>query len=204
MCNVWCYDFVTVSQKWWWPEKPDILEVGSLNVNGSPRDVCGEKYASYVGVDLTAGPGVDVVCSVEDLLKVPTGQRTYHVVISTEMLEHVHDWKVALFNLMSVVAENGVLVLTTRSPGFEYHPYPEDNWRFVAADFAHIFRADSGDEPFELMLSELDPDTRNGISCGIGVVVMRKSGTLTMLRERLAGYEVFNVHEGKRAKWNQQ
>lgn len=194
MCSPWCYSFITASQKWWWPARPSILEVGSLNVNGSPRDVCADKYAAYVGIDLTPGPGVDVTCDVEDLLKHPVGQQVYDVVISTEMLEHVHDWKIALFNLMSVVRENGVLVLTTRSPGFEYHPHPEDNWRFVAADFCHIFQANGEEEPFELVQVELDSDKRNGVSCGVGIVVLRKPGPLSLLRERLRTHNVLNVH----------
>lgn len=195
MCNSWCYDFVTESQRWW-PKRPTILEVGSLNVNGSPRDVCRDlPYASYYGVDLVAGPGVDEIVDVVDL---PTKlQQRFDVVISTEMLEHVHDWKKALYALIEMVKENGVLVLTTRSPGFEYHPFPEDNWRFRADDFCGIFALDIGFEPFELALVSLDSDKRNGVSCGIGICVIRKRGNMKILQERLDVREMFNVHIGK-------
>ena len=194
MCNAWCYEFVTHS-KAWWPELPTILEVGSLNVNGSPRDVCGKDITSYVGVDITPGPGVDHIISVEDLYP-SEALPPCDVVISTEMLEHVHDWKVSLFNLMNMVKEGGILVLTTRSPGFEYHPYPEDNWRFVAEDFNVLFNSVTGLEPFKLLFVEPDPDKRNGISCGVGMIVQRTKQDLSLLQERLDQYEVHNVHTG--------
>lgn len=198
MCNAWCLDFVKRSQKYW-PGTPDILEVGSLYVNGSPREALADGcYHRYVGIDLTAGPGVDRVLNVEDLLT--SDLPPFDVVLSTEMLEHAHDWKRALLVMMSALNEGGVLVLTTRSPGFEYHPYPEDNWRFTGDDFQRLFNSDVGDEPFELCLVELDPDKRNGVSCGVGIVVLRKDGTLALLRERLAHQEVFNVHEEKKVR----
>ena len=37
------------------------LEIGSYDVNGTTRNVF-EHTTDYVGVDLTAGPGVDLVC----------------------------------------------------------------------------------------------------------------------------------------------
>jgi len=195
VCNAWCVDFVKVSQQYW-GKKPAILEVGSLNVNGSPRvTLSPDDYSRYVGIDLTDGYGVDVVLNVDDLPA--SGLAPFDVVISTEMLEHAHDWKRSLYVMMEALVEGGVLVLTTRSPGFEYHPYPEDNWRFVAKDFCHIFDAPSVPEPFKLLHVELDPDKRNGVSCGIGIVVSRGVGSLDLLRARLERYEVFNVHTGK-------
>jgi len=195
MCNSWCFDFVTASQRWW-PENPTILEVGSLDVNGSPRDVCQNNYASYVGVDLVLGPGVDVVCDVEELPDNPVGQQKYDVVISTEMLEHAHNWNIALFNLLDVVSVGGILVLTTRSPGFEYHPYPEDNWRFIVEDFQFLFPPD--DLSFKLLVVEPDPDTRNGISCGVGIIVQKISLDIEHIQERFNNFKAYNVHTESR------
>jgi hypothetical protein len=42
-----------------------VLEVGSLNINGTVRDFFDAK--EYVGVDLIEGPGVDRVCAGQDL-----------------------------------------------------------------------------------------------------------------------------------------
>ena len=191
MCNSWCIDFVKVSMEYW-PKHPDILEVGSLNVNGSPRDVCQGKYKSYTGVDITPGFCVDQVVSVEDLPN--TDIKKADVVISTEMLEHVHDWKIALFNLLFMLKDNGVLVLTTRSPGFEYHPYPEDNWRFVVKDFEHLFDNSIFPTSFKLVHAEPDPDLRNGVSCGVGIIVQKIGYDLKIIQERINSFDAYNMH----------
>jgi hypothetical protein len=41
--------------------------------------------------------------------------------------------------MKAAVAPDGLLVVTTRGPGFPYHPHPDDYWRFTCADFAKIF-----------------------------------------------------------------
>ena len=42
-----------------------VLEVGSLNINGTVRDFFTD--CEYVGCDLGEGPGVDIVCAGQDL-----------------------------------------------------------------------------------------------------------------------------------------
>lgn len=46
----------------------DVIDLGAMNVNGSYRDLF-PAGTRYVGVDLEAGPGVDVV--LEDAFKLP-------------------------------------------------------------------------------------------------------------------------------------
>ena len=89
MCNAWCKGFVekTLPQ---WPAKPAVLEVGSRNVNGSVRDILAPLVSRYVGCDLEAGDGVDVVADATRLTDVFPPE-SFDVVISTEMLEHVPD-----------------------------------------------------------------------------------------------------------------
>ena len=116
-----------------------VLEVGSLDFNGSARTVLAEwNPARYLGVDMQKGPGVDRVLSVSYLIDT-FGEKAFDVVVSTEMLEHVQDWRWAVSQLKRSTAAGGLLVVTTRSPGFYYHGYPHDFWRFTEADFRHIF-----------------------------------------------------------------
>jgi Methyltransferase domain len=107
-----------------------VLEVGSYDVNGTVRPfVESLKPAQYLGVDMQPGPNVDLVVDCEQLSKDVGSQ--WDLVISTEMLEHVGDWRKCVCELVNSVAPHGYLLITTRSPGFPYHPFPVDNWRYT-------------------------------------------------------------------------
>jgi len=109
-----------------------VLEVGSMNVNGSVRPfVESLKPASYEGIDIAAGPGVDRVYDVSHGLKL----MAYDLVISTEMLEHAEHWETS-FRAMFDGARETVL-LTARGPGFQYHN-PPDYWRFRPDDLLRV------------------------------------------------------------------
>jgi SAM-dependent methyltransferase len=108
-----------------------VVEAGAYDYNGSVRGVYEAMGPeSYTGTDMQPGPGVDQVCAAEDLPGM-LGEATADVVISTEMLEHAEDWRGAVTGMVTVLAPGGLLLLTTRSPGFPYHPHPEDHWRYT-------------------------------------------------------------------------
>lgn len=94
--------------------------------------------ARYVGTDLIPGPGVDVVSPAERLLD-HFAPQSFDIVISTEVIEHVRDWRAVAHNLKAVLRERAILIVTTRSPGFEFHGYPLDFWRFTPEDISEIF-----------------------------------------------------------------
>jgi hypothetical protein len=152
-----CLDFVARTLK---PEHVTgkrVLEVGSQDVNGSVRPlVTGMWPASYLGVDQAPGQGVDEVRNVDDL-EATYGPGKFDLVITTEMLEHVRDWRAAVMNLKAMAAAGGLLLVTTRSVGFPYHAYPEDHWRYELDDMRAIF-AD-----FDLLTLESDPPPAYGV-----------------------------------------
>jgi SAM-dependent methyltransferase len=132
-----------------------LVEAGAYNYNGSVAKVYqAMRPASYWATDMQDGPGVDMVCKAEDL-PARFGDGTADVVICTEMLEHAEDWHAALAGMARVLAPGGVLVLTTRGPGFPYHPHPGDYWRFtvdlmdaaMAALGLHIIRLEPDPDP---------------------------------------------------------
>lgn len=131
-----------------------VVEAGAHNYNGSVRGVYEAMGpASYTGTDMEPGPGVDLVCPAEKLPEV-LGDASADVVISTEMLEHAEDWRDAVTGMAVILAPGGLLLLTTRSPGFPYHPHPVDCWRFSVDHMDGIAEACS----LEVLRLEPDPD----------------------------------------------
>lgn len=133
-------------------DRKRLLEVGSRNINGSGRRLAfnGMAPESYLGIDMLPGPGVDVVMKAEELpLRYPPG--TFETLLCLETLEHVEFWRAAVLACKLMLAPDGILIMTTRSPGFPLHAYPSDFWRFTVEDFRAIF-AD-----FEILILEKDP-----------------------------------------------
>jgi len=127
-----------------------VIEAGSLNVNGSPRDhVMSLGPASYTGIDLQAGHGVDLVMDAADL---PGPLEPAGLVVSTSMLEHAGDWQAALRGVIEAVAPGRCLVLTCPSAGFPFH-HPPDHWRFSLETMAAITKAAG----LEVLVLEADP-----------------------------------------------
>ena len=114
--------------------KGRVIEIGSLNVNGGVRDLIDVE----VGVDLREGPGVDLVCPVEDLLQ-HYPPETFDACISTETLEHVKDWQAFVNVTWALVKEGGWLVMTMASPEKRRHAYPDDYWRMDAPRILKIW-----------------------------------------------------------------
>lgn len=151
MCNPACLDFVkqVIAPKD--VKGKAVLEVGARNVNGSARSfVEAMRPRRYVGTDIVAGNGVDQLCSATALVDV-FGEISFDVLISTEAMEHIEDWRAAIHNFKAVLKPGGLLILTTRSWGFPYHEYPGDFWRYEIADMQALF-ADC-----EIVTLESDP-----------------------------------------------
>lgn len=114
-----------------------VLEIGSYNINGTVRDI----VDISLGVDLRNGPGVDLVCPVEDL-KNHVADGSFDAVVSTETLEHCRDWKAFVRNTWDAVKEGGWLVITMAHWNNGRHDYPSDYQRFSAEQIRHIYKAD--------------------------------------------------------------
>jgi SAM-dependent methyltransferase len=165
MCNQWCLEFASRALGHLGPGTR-VLEVGSLDVNGTVRSVLGPAAASWHGIDIRPGPGVDEVLDVSRLSE-RFGPEAFDLVASTEMLEHCHDWQGALAQMLGVLRPGGLLLLTTRSPGFPLHDHPADHWRFDKRELARVV------EPVAAVV-EIDDDFSLGWPCGVGLVARRR------------------------------
>ena len=186
MCNQWCIDFSKKAIPFL-NQGSFILEIGSRDVNGSVRSVLSSLSSSYVGIDIIDGPGVDEVLDVANITK-RFEKKFFDVVVSTEMLEHCFDWQSAIYQMLKVLKQRGVLILTTRSPGFELHDYPSDYWRFTKKDIYNIFGSICD-------LLEVQDDLTLGWPCGIGAIVRRTAddNQLNKWINSINSYEVAKV-----------
>lgn len=152
MCNVGIMEFFMEAVQCEEFQGKRVLEVGSKYVNGSVRPLI-EKFCKpkeYIGVDIEEGKFVDIVLPAEKLVE-KFGENSFDALISTEMLEHVRDWRSVVNNMKLVVRPMGYIYISTRSLGFPYHACPYDFWRYEIVDFARIFN------DFEIIKLVKDP-----------------------------------------------
>ncbi|MDD3905377.1 MAG: class I SAM-dependent methyltransferase [Candidatus Omnitrophica bacterium] len=184
MCHESCINFGKRIIKKEYVENKFVLEVGSMDINGSLRSFI-ESFApvEYIGVDMQKGPGVDLVCAAEDIVN-KFGRNKFDLVICTEVLEHVKNWKKVIWNLKHVVKPGGIVVVTTRSKGFPNHSYPFDFWRYEISDIEHIF-AD-----FDIKVLEKDTGAP-------GVFLLAKK-TIFLTNGKAVSIDLYSMLLGKR------
>jgi hypothetical protein len=95
----------------------NVLEIGSLNINGSIRPFF--EQCTYVGVDLGEGADVDVVAKGEDLTY---ANGTFDVVASCECFEHNPEWVATLKNMIRMAS--GLVFFSCATTGRKEHGTP--------------------------------------------------------------------------------
>lgn len=151
MCNKACIDALADWIDYDDVVSKEIIEAGARDVNGSIRPyIEGLNPRRYLGVDIMEGHRVDELCDAENLVA-QFGEQRFDGLISTEMLEHVENWRIVISNFKRILRPGGWLAITTRSEGFPYHEYPGDFWRYEIEDMRAIF-AD-----FEILRLQADP-----------------------------------------------
>ena len=89
-----------------------ILEIGSYDVNGSIRKFF--PNSSYVGVDLCAGPGVDLVGYGHE---VSLPDASLDIAISCECFEHDPNWIKTMNNMYRMTKPGGMVIVTCATLG---------------------------------------------------------------------------------------
>jgi hypothetical protein len=115
-----------------------VLDVGSMNVNGTYRTLFDQPAWTYTGLDLEAGPGVDYV------LESPYTWRnvranSYDVVITGQAFEHIEFPWITVLHVTRALVPGGLLCMIVPSGG-EEHRYPVDCWRYYPDGVAALAR----------------------------------------------------------------
>jgi SAM-dependent methyltransferase len=119
-----------------WPgRKWVVVDIGSTNVNGSYRELFDPARYDYIGVDLAAGPGVDLV--IADPYRIPLVSGGADVVISGQMLEHNEFFWLTFQEKMRLLQDDGFVFMIAPSRG-QIHRYPVDCYRFYPDGYAAL------------------------------------------------------------------
>ena len=93
-------------------DRARVLEVGSLDINGSVRELF--VNCEYTGVDLQLGPGVDLACQGQ-LVDFPTAH--LDTTISAECMEHNPFWRETIANMLRMTRSGGLVLISCATTG---------------------------------------------------------------------------------------
>lgn len=113
----------------------NVLDIGSYNVNGELRSalhasdlITAHDNVVYVGLDIEAGPNVDVVVSLKDKAY-PFPEGHFDAVTSTSAFEHDPRFWMTYLKMLTVLKPGGLLYVSVPHTQSE-HRFPVDCWRF--------------------------------------------------------------------------
>ena len=100
-----------------------VLEIGSLDINGSVRHIFKPFAEKYIGIDIQEGPGVDVVAGATDYLS----PEYFDVVVCAEVFEHTPEWKKIINNSYVNLMNGGIFIATMAGEGRHPHSAIDEN-----------------------------------------------------------------------------
>jgi SAM-dependent methyltransferase len=93
-----------------------VLEVGSLDINGSMRSFFSE--CDYLGIDVGEGQGVDLVVQGQEY---NAPDESYDVCASGECFEHNPYWAETFSNMVRMCKSGGLVLFTCATTGRKEH-----------------------------------------------------------------------------------
>ena len=97
-------------------EGQTVVDIGSLNINGTYRDLFPK--STYIGVDIVKGPNVDVIMGSKEW----DDLKNVDVIISGQTLEHVEDIPKFMKSIFDVLKIDGMLCIIAPSDGPVHEP----------------------------------------------------------------------------------
>lgn len=124
--------------------------------------------ARYVGVDWTEGPKVDVVAPAEEL---PFEDESFDLLLSTQVLEHVDDPARVVAEALRVLRPGGIAMVSTHGV-VNYHPNPNDHWRWTHTGLARLLQQHGG-------FGEVEVHHNGGTASALTYLVFRQLEVMT-------------------------
>lgn len=130
-----------------------VLEIGSLNINGTVRDFF--KNCDFTGIDVAEGACVDIISQGQNF---DAPANSYDTVISCECFEHNPYWEQTFLNMYRMCKSSGLIIMTCATEGRPEHgttrSSPQDSpltvgqgWEYyknlTERDFQNVFNINS-------------------------------------------------------------
>jgi SAM-dependent methyltransferase len=115
--------------------RPSVVDIGSMDVNGTYRELFDPLNWSYVGIDMAPGKGVDLV--IRDPYKFPLSDGSVDCVISGQMLEHNEFFWLTFAEKLRILRPTGLVFMIAPSIG-PIHRFPVDCYRFYPDSYVAL------------------------------------------------------------------
>jgi SAM-dependent methyltransferase len=150
-----------------------IIEIGSKDYGSTSSFREFYSACQYVGVDLAAGKGVDVVADLTTGIGA-LPESHFALAICCSVLEHVHKPWLMAQNIARLLRPGGRLYVSVPWV-WRYHPYPDDYFRFSFRGVRSLFDGFDWDMAYYSTTAEGDfypiDETQPGIDNDMAVVV---------------------------------
>lgn len=137
-------------------EEPlSILALGDRDINGTVRPLF--PAATYTGLDIRAGPGVDIVA---DAAMWDPGEQRWDLVLATELFEHAPEWLAICRTAFRSLEPGGRFIVTTAAPGRPPHSGVDGGPLKFGEYYANIEPTDLRQALEEVGFTEIEVDVQ--------------------------------------------
>lgn len=140
-------------------EKLTIYDLGSQDVNGTYKEIFNELEWRYIGLDMEAGPNVDIVLRDPYRWK-EVASNSGDLLVSGQAFEHIKYFWITMFEIKRILKPGGMCCIVAPSGGHE-HRYPVDCWRFYPDGLQAL--ADFSGFSVKKVFTQWEPDPRYGL-----------------------------------------
>jgi SAM-dependent methyltransferase len=130
-----------------------ILEIGSLDINGSYKPLFANSKWKYTGLDVVEGKNVDIVST--DKYHYPIEDEAFDVVISGSTIEHVQDMHAFMREIKRVMKKDGIICIVVPWT-YPEHKYPQDCWRVLPDGMKFLIEEIAGIKILNIHKNETD------------------------------------------------
>jgi SAM-dependent methyltransferase len=119
-------------------KKLKVLDVGSMDVNGSYKHLFPSDKFEYIGLDMAPGNNVDLVLSNPynwNEIK----NDSFDIIVSGQAFEHIEFFWLTMSEMTRVLKKNGLMCIIAPN-GFGEHRHPVDCYRFFTDGMVSLAR----------------------------------------------------------------